>query len=47
MIRIASRLRAQPRQVMRHFLTGKSAKEVASLMDLSEDTVKGYIKALF
>jgi DNA-binding CsgD family transcriptional regulator len=43
---IASKLRAQPREVMRHLLTGKNPKEIASTMNLSEDTVKGYVKAL-
>jgi DNA-binding CsgD family transcriptional regulator len=44
---IAGKLRAQPREVMRNLLAGRSAKEIASVMGLSEDTVKGYIKTLF
>jgi len=44
---VAAKLRAQPREVMRYLLTGRNAKEIASAMSLSEDTVKGYIKALF
>jgi DNA-binding CsgD family transcriptional regulator len=44
---IAARLRPQPREVMRHLLAGKNPKEISSIMALSEDTVKGYIKMIF
>jgi ATP/maltotriose-dependent transcriptional regulator MalT len=44
---IAAKLAPQPRQVLRHVLTGKNPKEIAATMALSEDTVKGYTKTLF
>jgi DNA-binding CsgD family transcriptional regulator len=44
---IAAKLAPQPRQVLRHVLTGKNPKEIAATMALSEDTVKGYMKTLF
>lgn len=44
---VAAKLRRQPREVLRHLLTGKNPKEIALVMDLSEDTVKGYTKTLF
>jgi len=44
---IAAKLAPRPRQVLRHVLTGKNPKEIAAVMALSEDTVKGYTKTLF
>jgi DNA-binding CsgD family transcriptional regulator len=44
---VASRLAPQPREVLKHLLTGKNPKEIAAAMKLSEDTVKGYTKTLF
>jgi DNA-binding CsgD family transcriptional regulator/tetratricopeptide (TPR) repeat protein len=44
---VAVRLSPQPREVLRHVLTGKNPKEVAAVMGLSEATVKGYLKTLF
>jgi DNA-binding CsgD family transcriptional regulator len=44
---VASKLSRQPRQVLRHVLTGKNPKEIAAAMALSESTVKGYMKTLF
>jgi DNA-binding NarL/FixJ family response regulator len=44
---IASKLAPQPRNVLRHVLSGKNAKEIAMMMGLSEDTIKGYLKTLF
>jgi DNA-binding CsgD family transcriptional regulator/tetratricopeptide (TPR) repeat protein len=44
---IAAALAPQPREVMRHVLAGRNAKEIATAMSLSEDTVKGYLKTLF
>jgi DNA-binding CsgD family transcriptional regulator len=44
---IAAALAPQPREVLRNVLTGRNAKEIAALMSLSEDTVKGYLKTLF
>jgi len=44
---VAAKLPRQPRQVLRHTLTGKNPKEIAAAMALSEDTIKGYMKTLF
>ncbi len=44
---VAAALARQPREVMRHVLAGKNAKEIAGIMSLSGDTVKGYLKTLF
>ncbi len=44
---VAAALARQPREVMRHVLTGRNAKEIATIMSLSEDTVKGYLKTIF
>jgi ATP/maltotriose-dependent transcriptional regulator MalT len=44
---IASKLAPQPRQVLRHVLSGQNPKTIATTMRLSEDTVKGYMKTLF
>ena len=44
---IASKLAPQPRQVLRHVLSGQNPKKIATTMRLSEDTVKGYMKTLF
>jgi DNA-binding CsgD family transcriptional regulator/tetratricopeptide (TPR) repeat protein len=44
---VAVSLAPQPREVLRNVLTGRNAKEIAALMSLSEDTVKGYLKTLF
>jgi DNA-binding CsgD family transcriptional regulator len=44
---VATSLAPQPREVIRHVLTGKNPKEIANLMGLSEMTVKGYLKTLF
>ena len=44
---IASKLSPQPRNVLRQVLSGKNPKEVAVMMRLSEDTIKGYFKTLF
>jgi DNA-binding CsgD family transcriptional regulator len=44
---VAAKLAPQPREVLRHFLAAKSAKEVAALLGLSEHTIKDYTEALF
>ncbi len=44
---IAGRLPAQPREVLRHFLCARSAKDVAAIMGLSQHTVKDYTETLF
>jgi DNA-binding CsgD family transcriptional regulator len=44
---VVARLAPQPREVLRHFLRARSAKEVAAIMGLSQHTVKDYTETLF
>lgn len=43
---IAKALAPQPREVLRHLLTGKNSAEIASALGLAEGTVRNYIKTL-
>ncbi len=45
--RIAAKLSPRQREVLRHFLSAKSTKQMAQIMGLSEHTVKEYQAAVF
>ncbi|MBV8368120.1 MAG: hypothetical protein JO036_04180 [Candidatus Eremiobacteraeota bacterium] len=44
---IATTLSPKPREVLRHYLSARSAKEIASLLGISEHTIKDYTETLF